>query len=828
MAESRTPAGRKRKLDLPDDENGAGAASPGALSGEIVDAALSFLISRGEQRSGQDFLEALVVFLGDTLGVSHAFCAKLVEDDVPAVRTVALYAQGAIVPNIRYELSGTPCADVVGKALCFHDRGLRDLYPDHVELADMGAESYAGVPLFTATGTPIGLLAVIDNKPMENPAAVRGLLQIVGTNAALELERSAFEQQLRDSEARFRDVAEATSEWFWETDEHLRFTYFSERTQELGGFDPSLYVGRSRWDISAEVMDDPKWQQHLDDLKNHRPFRGFEYEFRTSTGEILAANISGRPLFDDDGNFKGYRGAGTNVTERLRTERALHDSERRFHDFAEVSSDWFWETDTDHRFSYFSPRNREVTGLEPSRYIGRARRDIIAPGVDEDALRAHLDDLDHRRPFRDFRYDLLREDGSRLTISVSGKPIFDRNGAFIGYRGTGTDVTREVEIERERDNERKLLQIVLDNLPFPITLNDSAGLYLFANKAFEGWYGVGAADVLGRTASEVLALEPDELSRRKEMEHRAIVTEQVQNHEVTKKLADGEPHHLVVTKFPVRDREGRVTGFATISTDITSRKQHEIELQDMNQRLIAASRAKSEFLAHMSHELRTPLNSIIGFSQIIREATFGLDCADRYREYAGDIHVSARHLLELITDILDIAKIEAGEITLEEQTVDPRDVINSSLRLVAQQLNSKRHMPEIEITDPNVRLLADPRLLRQILINLLSNASKFTPANGAITVRVSRADDDGVLIVVADKGVGMSAAGIERALEPFGQVRHSPDVAHGGTHGGTGLGLPLAMKFAELHGGRLLVESAAGDGTAVTVAFPPERTIIDA
>ena len=821
MTRSRKSAGAKHNSESARDGDDVRTGRPASLTGEVVDAALQFLISRGQQRSGHAFLEALVRFLGEALGVTYAFCGKTVDDGGSAVEMVAFDAAGEIVPNQRYGLAHSPCANVVGNAMCYHDCDIQHLYPNDALLVEMGAESYAGIPLFFADGSPLGILVVIDTKPMQNPTVVRGLLQILGANAASELERSAYESQLRESEARFRDVAEATSDWFWQTDAEMRFTYFSERTEELGGFDPTRYIGRTRSDIAAEMLDDPKWQKHFDDLERRRPFRNFEYEFRTSSGEVLVANISGKPVFDDDGNFKGYRGAGTNITERRRTQRALDATERRFQDFAEVSSDWFWETDAENRFTYFSPRNREITGFDPSQYIGRTRFEISPLGVTPEAYAAHIDDLAHHRSFRDYRYGLKGAAGNYLTISVSGKPVFDADGTFLGYRGTGTDITREVMIEKERDDERRLLQTILDNLPFPVSLNDVGGYYLFANKVFEDWYGVAPADVIGRTAHDVLALDSDELARRQDMEYAATHSGTMESREVAKMLADGQIHHLVVTKFPVRDREGLITGFATISTDITARKKDELALLDMNQRLIAANRAKSEFLAHMSHELRTPLNSILGFSQIIREATFGADQSERYREYAGDIHVSARHLLELITDILDIAKIEAGEITLEERAVDPRELIASCIRLVAQQLNGKLHVPKIEIDDPALRLKADPRLVRQILVNIVSNASKFTPHGGDITIRVERAADGGMRISVNDSGIGMDADDIVRAMEPFGQVRHSPDIAHGGT----GLGLPLSKKFAELHGGELVLESAVGKGTTVTISFPPGRTV---
>lgn len=792
-----------------------------ALNGRVIEESLQFLVSRAEQRSGQDYLDALVRFLCEALDVTYAFCGRLTDDVTPSVQTAALYGAGAMAPNMRYELVDTPCANVVGKDSCFYDRDIQRLFPNDELLAEMRAESYAGIPLFSSGVVPIGLLVVVDTKPMENPALVQGLLRILGASAASELERSDFETRLMASEARFREFAEIASDWFWETDKNLRFSYFSERTEVLGGFDPAKSIGLTRQEIAAESLDNEKWRNHFADIRMRRPFRNFQYDFRTQAGEVLTASISGKPVFDENGDFNGYRGVGTNITAHKQTERALLDGERRFQDFAEVSSDWFWETDVEHRFTYFSPPNLRITGFAPAGYLGQSRREIVSKTLREGDLKGHLDDLDAHRPFRDFRYAPAPASGDPLFISISGKPIFDAAGAFLGYRGTGTDVTREVLIERERDDERKLLQTVLDNLPFPVSLNDAAGRYLFANRTFYDWYGTTSDSLIGRAAGEVFDLDAGELARREMMEAAVMASGAVQSGEVGKVLVDGSHRHVVVTKFPVRDRDGNVSGFASLSTDITERKNDEIALRDMNQRLVAASRAKSEFLAHMSHELRTPLNSILGFSQIIGEAALGEGRSEKYREYAGDIHVSARHLLELISDILDTAKIEAGEISLEENNIEIREVIDACLRLVAQQLQSKGHRPRIEMP-PNMPMLrGDPRLLRQVLINILSNASKFTPHGGAIAVRAAPDAAGGIAIVVSDKGIGMEADDIVRAMEPFGQVRHSPDVSHGGT----GLGLPLSKKLVELHGGQLTLQSAAGTGTDVTISFPPARTI---
>jgi signal transduction histidine kinase len=234
-----------------------------------------------------------------------------------------------------------------------------------------------------------------------------------------------------------------------------------------------------------------------------------------------------------------------------------------------------------------------------------------------------------------------------------------------------------------------------------------------------------------------------------------------------------------------------------------------------------ASRAKSTFLATISHELRTPLNAIIGFSEILKTQMFGPLGSARYRGYADDIHGSAIHLLGLVNDLLDLAKAEAGKHELHEDMLDMAEIADTCRRLMAERAHEAGVRLEVADRLDGSMCRGDERKMRQILLNLLSNAVKFTPAGGLATIDLGLREDGGLQLAVRDTGIGMAAADIAKALEPFGQVA---DVLTRET-GGTGLGLPLTVKLVELHGGSLTIESTPGAGTTVTLLFPAERTI---
>ena len=230
-----------------------------------------------------------------------------------------------------------------------------------------------------------------------------------------------------------------------------------------------------------------------------------------------------------------------------------------------------------------------------------------------------------------------------------------------------------------------------------------------------------------------------------------------------------------------------------------------------------ASRAKTEFLAMMSHEIRTPLTVILGFSEVIRDQIFGPIGSPTYAEYAADIHTSGHHLLDVVNDILDITKIEAGKMEIAPELIKPAALLATTLRLVRER--ALRRELAIDCTAPeNLPLLwADPRAAKQILFNLLFTAIKFTPEHGRISVTASATDAGGLALTVADTGIGIAPDQLQRVLRPFERI----DNRYARKTGGTGLGLPLVKALTELHGGDLTIDSAPGLGTTITIRFPP-------
>jgi PAS domain S-box-containing protein len=380
---------------------------------------------------------------------------------------------------------------------------------------------------------------------------------------------------------------------------------------------------------------------------------------------------------------------------------------------------------------------------------------------------------------------------------------------------------------RTRDGERRqdglrqaheMLLRVLDAIPRMICVTGEDGRYVLVNRQFASFVGVRASRLIGKSPLEahggpmarslmetdplLLAGRPAPISSEEEIVDR-----------------DGEPRMLSASKSVFHGEDGEDSMVVTVWLDITERKRAERDLLAAKEQAELANRSKTEFLANMSHETRTPLNAIIGFSQVIAGEMLGPIGTPKYIGYAHDILVSAEHLLGIINDILDLSKLEAGKLDLTEEVI----ALPRTLEDLLQLADAKARASEIRIVlrceGAVPPLLADARKVKQIVLNLLINAIKFSHAGGEVAI-VLRTLSGAVTIDVVDHGIGMDAEEVALAMTRFGQVAS----AWTRKHDGTGLGLPLAIGLTEIHGGTLTVRSTKGVGTTVTVAFPRERS----
>ncbi len=538
-----------------------------------------------------------------------------------------------------------------------------------------------------------------------------------------------------------------------------------------------------------------------------------ELRFVRRDGEVRHFRFWGYVEHGPDGQPRRSAGVALDITAERMHALALRESEARLLDFASASSDWFWETGPDHRFTWFSIGAFDLALRSPATIsIGVTRWEIAGLDADHPAWRSHVDDLENRRPFRDFRYQVTRADGEPGWISVSGRPRYV-DGVFAGYRGVASDVSVAVAAETAlRESEERFRRAFDDGL-IGMALIDREGRFLAANLALLGMIGVAETAIHARTMAGLA--DPAEPDPGWDWLERAWNDPGQPSYDGERRIRhpDGRTVWLRVGAVMVRDGKRPLHVIAQFQ-DVTAQKRALAELAQAKEAAEAASHAKSLFLGNMSHELRTPLNAVMGFAQIIGDALFGpLD--DRYRDYGRDIVLSGQHLLELIDEILDTARLEVGAYRISPAPVALAPLIADAARMLRERAARGGLTLDLPALDPGETISVDARAIRQVLINLLANAIKFTAVGGRVAVTVARMPG-AIEIAVSDSGVGIAEADLERIFVPFVQVERE----RGRFHEGAGLGLPLSRRIVEMHGGTLRPESRPGEGSRFVVTLP--------
>jgi PAS domain S-box-containing protein len=496
--------------------------------------------------------------------------------------------------------------------------------------------------------------------------------------------------------------------------------------------------------------------------------------------------------------------------ERAEMQRLRRQTER-FRAFDSMIEAWYWETDQEHRYTYVSSAAEAVVPLPRQRYLGR-RPWELAGDADSAAWVTHRHDIEARRPFANFRHHAAIA-GGRLAISSSGQPMYDEAGAFVGYRGVSLPV-HGTPGQAGSPGHQPIAELVANSA---IAMMVHRGPVLATNRAMADLLGWSSPAALVEATNEIFDLYvPEERGRLREFLHLRLRGEPVPTRYETRMQRRDGSEVWVIGIASVVVWQGQPAVLASM-IDITQYKQGEGELRAAMEAAERANRAKSDFLAAMSHELRTPLNAIMGFSEVIENELLGPVGTPIYRDYARDIHTSGRHLLSLIGDLLDIAKIEAGRLELHEEYIVVADLAREVMALVRKEADRKGVMLGERIDADLPLLYADRRATRQMLLNLLANAIKFTPSGGQVGVGATANPGD-LQIEVRDTGVGVAPGELAKILTPFGQAENARVASEG-----TGLGLPITKSLIEAHGGRLEIETARGQGMRVTLIFPTDR-----
>ncbi|MBC8097285.1 MAG: PAS domain S-box protein, partial [Akkermansiaceae bacterium] len=405
----------------------------------------------------------------------------------------------------------------------------------------------------------------------------------------------------------------------------------------------------------------------------------------------------------------------------------------------------------------------------------------------------------------------FRKDGSRFPAVVSVTALRDAQDAIIGYLLIGTDNTARKLVEAEqkkldqrlRDQQFYTRSLIESNID-ALMATDPLGIITDVNKQMEALTGCTRDELIGAPFKSYFT-DPERAEAGIKL---ALSEKKVTDYELTACARDGKKTEVSYNVTTLYDRDRRLQGMLATARDVTERKRFEQSLQEAN-------RMKSEFLANMSHELRTPLNGIIGFTEFLIDEKPG-PLQPKQKEYLGDVLSSARHLLQLINDVLDLAKVEAGKMELHPETFPVHQAVEEVAAVIKGIAQKKRIVVGIEIGAGLDAVLLDEHKFKQVLYNLLSNAVKFSDDGGQVSVKARRLDPHQFEVQVRDTGIGIKAEDISRLFTEFEQL----DSGTARRFEGTGLGLALTKKIIEFQGGRISVESEPGRGSVFTVVLP--------
>ncbi|HJV71187.1 PAS domain S-box protein [Ideonella sp.] len=648
--------------------------------------------------------------------------------------------------------------------------------------------------------------------------SINGLLRSLEQARA---ERDASHEQLARSELRLRLSVEAAGAGLWDCDLAQRVVDANDDCAALLGRRPGgLPAQLAAW---REMVHPDDLEAALQAIQHHALQQSPRVEIECRLHHLEHGwrwmSVRGR-VVERAADGAALRAVGTlvDVHPRMLAQAALREREERFRGIAEMNTDLVFQTDRDGVLRYVSPSARALYGLAPDDMTGQAFAERVAPEHRAEAARM-LARVIGGETLRNIELSAMRDDGSRFPAEANVTPI-RIDGAVTGAQGVLRDISERRRAEAAvRDNEARLRTLTAHTVALICEL-DAEGRVRFANRS-----GPPERPLVGTLGRDWVPPE-----RRADFDRalqQVLATGDRQALVLSMPDADGAERHYLITLAATPG--GGPARVVSTATDITELKQAEEALLDANRGLEArvrertaaleaardeaqrANLAKSEFLSRMSHELRTPMNAILGFAQILEAA----DLAPKQRRWAGEIHRAGEHLLRLIDELLDLARIEVGRLAVRAEPLELGQVLQDAVSMCQASLQGKKITLEIEPAAAPIVVQADPTRLRQILVNLVSNAIKYNRPGGQVRLGRQLLDDHRAMLTVSDTGLGIPADKLARLFVPFERLGREDSPIPG-----AGIGLALSKGLAELMGGELGVESTPGEGSTFWIKLP--------
>lgn len=681
----------------------------------------------------------------------------------------------------------------------------------------------------------IGVVYKIDLAEMRAPYIRAGLwvlsisvALIIGAGIMVLFVVRPAQQHAEHSEQRLQAILNFAPVGVYETDSQGHCIYVNEQWYHITGLQPDEALGEG-WTHALHPEDrETVFAASVEFLAGRAPFY-MEYRFQHRDGKVVWVYGQASAVKNTAGEITGYSGTITDITDQKQNQLLTQQAMLRLNEAQALAKVGSWELDLGNNNLIWSDEIFRMFEVDKAKFGAsyEAFLNAIHPEDRDIVNNAYSNSLATRKPY-EIVHRLQMSNGRIKWVRETCESYFDETGKPLRSVGTVQDITElhavELELRRHREqleeqiaertreikDTNQMLHAVLDTAPLRIFWKDKNLNYLGCNRVFAQDAGKQKPqDLIGKSDYDMPWNATADLYR--DDDARVIRTgESKLAFEEPMDFPDGSRVWLSTNKVPLRNADGEIIGVLGTYENITARKLAQQELIAAKETAERASKAKSEFLSHMSHELRTPMNAILGFAQVLEMEELGPEQV----EFVNEIHRAGSHLLELINELLDLSRIESGKLTTVLQPVKVKAVVTDACQ-IARPIMAEQQIQMSNQCDDNATVLADPMRLKQILVNLLSNAAKYNRVGGRIVIACSPMGDNWLRIAVTDTGPGIAPEKQERLFMPFERLG-----AEFSAIDGTGIGLALSHQLAELMGGQLGIDSTPGEGSTFWIDLP--------
>ncbi len=642
----------------------------------------------------------------------------------------------------------------------------------------------------------------------DTAGAVRGIYAI----ARDVTDQRRLEEQLRESQHYNRGLIESSVDALVTVDPDLTITDVNEQMVRLTGYVRDELVGSPFKDYFTEPE---RAAAGVRQTLAKGSVTNYELILRSKGGKRTVVSFNAGTFKDTEGKVAGILAAARDITEQRRLAEELRDQQTYNRGLIESSVDALMTVAPDGVITDVNEQTVRLIGYSRKQLVGGPFATYF---TDPERATAGVKTTFAEGVVTNYELIVRTRSGRKVAVSFNAAVFRDTEGNVVGILAAARDITQHKQIEHELREQQAYTRSLIESNIDALMTTDPLGIITDVNRQMCAVTGSSREELIGSAFKDYFT-EPQ---RAEEGIRRVLVDGRVTNYELTIRARDGREMVVSYNATTFTDADGRLRGVFAAARDITdqTRLEQQIqrkseELQDQYRRVQEANRMKSEFLANMSHELRTPLNGIIGFSELIYDGKAG-EVSPKQQKYVGHILNSSRHLLQLINDVLDLAKVESGKFEFQPERVDVAALVREVTDTLQSIAGKKRVRVETDIAPGLGEVVIDRGKLKQVVYNYLSNALKFTPDEGRVRVDVRPEDADHFRLEVVDTGIGIRKENLGRLFAEFQQL----DATTAKKHQGTGLGLALTKRIVEAQGGRVGVESEFGKGSTFFAVLP--------